>query len=79
MFDCVFYTDPLANLLYPYSLWIYDPQCIFPIMDAPFAPEVVPYEKISGTNQYGTTAVYNTNNINIDPIGIGAMHGWTVA
>lgn len=79
MFDCVFYTDPLANLQYPYSLWFYDPQVIFPIMDAPFAPEVVPYEKISGTNQYGTTAVYNTNNINIDPIGTGAMHGWTVA
>ena len=77
-FDCVFYTDPLANLQYPYSLWFYDPQVIFPIMDAPFAPEVVPYEKISGTNQYGTTAVYNTNNICIDPIGTGAMHGWEV-
>jgi hypothetical protein len=78
-FDCVFYTDPMNDVMYPYTLWFFDPECMFPVYDSAFAPYVIPWEKISGTTDEGTVAFYNGNNVSPDRVGLGAMHGYKVA
>jgi len=78
-FKCTFFTDPMFDVFYPYSLWFFDPDCLFPVFDSAFNPKVVPWEHISGTNMDGTVAYYNGNMISPDRIGLGAMHGWKVS
>lgn len=77
-YKVTFYVEPMLDFLWPYSLFFYDPTCLFPVFDEAFAPEVAPYEKISGTNQWGTTATYNAQLVSPNRVALGAMHGYEV-
>lgn len=77
-FKTTFYVEPMLDWFLPNSLFFFDTDCMFPAMDAPFNPRVVPWERIPGTNQYGTFSYYNGQNICPDRVGLGAMHGYGV-
>jgi hypothetical protein len=77
-YNCTFFSDPMFDAYYPYSLWFFDVNCMFPVFDANFAPKVVPWEKISSSNMSGTVAYYNANMVSPDRVGLGAMHGWYI-
>lgn len=78
-FRATFYAEPMLDFLWPYSIFFFDPDCLFPVFDEAFAPEVIPYEKVSKTNQWITTATYNAQLVSPDRVALGAMHGYVAS
>ena len=75
-YNATFYTEQMMDLMYPASLFAWDPNAVFPVLDPAFNPMVTAWEHISGTDQDGTVVEYDGQLVCVDRTGIGAMHGY---
>ena len=76
-FKCTFYHEPIMDALWPYSMFFFDPTCLYLLEEEGIDPLIYPWEKISGSNMWGT-AVYNSYQlVRPDAQGTSAMHGYT--
>jgi len=76
-FNIVFYHEPIMDALWPYSIFFYDPTCIYLVYEEGFDPRVYPWKNISGTNMLATAVYESYQLVRPDAQGVSAMHGYT--
>lgn len=74
-YNCTFYIEPMLDILYPASIFFYDPDYLFLVFDPYFNPRVRGWEEIPGTNQSGTVVYYDGQLCCTDRRATGAIHG----
>jgi len=72
-----FYCDQMMDLLWPNTMFFYDPDCLFLIADSAYNPRLIPWEKIGFSNEWGTAVQYWMQLVCADRTGVSAMHGYT--
>ena len=75
-YDVVFYQEPVMRALWPNSIFFFDPTAIYIQPETSFDPMVYPWERIPGTNMYGTAVYFSFNIVRPDAQGVSAMHGY---
>lgn len=80
-YNAEFYKEPMMTWLHPYSMFAWDPNCMFLLSDARFDPSggtgIYEWERISGTNMLATAMYHIVQLLTPDRRGLGAMHGYT--
>jgi hypothetical protein len=80
-YNVVFYLEPKMNALWADSIFFFDPEAFYLCCDYQFDPTggtgVYGWERISGTNQWGTMLYMIYQWVCADRRGVGAMHGYT--
>lgn len=80
-YNAIFYKDPMMTWLHPYSVFAWDPECMWLMSDSRFDPSmgtgIYPWEHIPGSTMQATAMYHITQLITPDRRGLGAMHGYT--
>ncbi len=78
--NVTFYVEPMMTDLWGNSIFFYDPSVMRLALDNNFDPTkgtgIYPWERIPGTNQYGTAIYADIQLICLDRRGVSAMHGF---
>jgi len=75
-YNCIFYQEPIMKALHPNSIFFYDTDALYLQFEEGFAPDVEEWEKIPGTNMYGTSEFLSYQLVRPDARGVSAMHGY---
>lgn len=80
-YNAIFYKDPMMTWLHPYSVFTWDPACLFLLADSRFDPSMgtglYPWEHIPGSTMQATAMYMIVQLLCCDRRGLGAMHGYT--
>lgn len=75
-YNTTFYVDPMMTWLWPNSIFFWDPDLLFMVLDPEFAPWVIPWERIPNTSTFSTATVKHGQLCCIDRRGVSAMHAY---
>ena len=79
-YNVTFYQEPMMTALWPYSIFFYDTDAMFLQADSDFDPTsgtgIYEWERIPGTNMWGTAIYMNFQLCRPDARGVSAMHGY---
>lgn len=80
-YNVIFYKEPMMSWLHPYSLFFWDPDCVFLLSDERFDPArgtgIYDWERVPGSNELATAMYHIVNLVCADRRGTSAMHGYT--
>ena len=80
-YNVTFFHDPKMDALWPTTIWFFDPLAYYMKTDVMFDPTggtgFYPWDRISGTTNWGTMIRMIYQFITSDRRGVGAMHGYT--
>jgi hypothetical protein len=79
-YNAVFYLEPMMSALWPNSLYMFDPDALYLLIDQDLNPingtGIQMWERIPGTNMFGTALYMVYQLVCADRRGVGAMHGY---